>query len=101
MLGFIFRIWEMPLNETRYEKYLTEIQQVLTRTETISLILVFVGSKGLRVCVCVCMQCDLFRGQVCLQLSQRRPNDFTSRGPPSQRETEEERDGGIRGGEGV
>ena len=54
MLGFIFRIWGMPLNETRYEKYLTEIQQVLTRTETISLILVFVGSKGLRVCVCVC-----------------------------------------------
>lgn len=52
------------------------------------------------VCMYVCVQCDLFGGQVCLQLSQRRPDDFTSRGPPSRRETEEERDGGIWGEEG-
>lgn len=52
---YIQNFGNAPLNETRFEKYLSDIQQVLTRRETIILILVFVGSKGLRVCVYVCV----------------------------------------------
>lgn len=41
--------------------------------------------------------CDLLRGQVGLQLSQWQPDDFTRRGPPSERR--EEMEGfGERGG---
>lgn len=49
------------------------------------------------VCVCVCLR---VRGQVSLQLSQRRPNDFTSHRPPFKRNRGREREKWSDLGEG-